>query len=209
MPNSIAVVFLSSFGQVRRSAPQRNTGCDVDDDHVRHVDRRERLLHRKRPPVACCSPPFGRACTTRRNPTDLQYVSVTEEVATRSAPAQAQHLPSLGFAGQEPAMMPAGDRSRWRPHHASVAIMRILLVTRHIRSIRSNWAVGGRGPGLAVWSVRRGHPEQSTATSRAAQMARIRVSASRPSLLTKTETDTLSTESRFTAERRGIGSESG
>ena len=53
------------------------------------------------------------------------------------------------------------------------------------------------------------HPEQSTATSRAAQMARIRVSASRPSLLTKTATDTLSTESRFTADRRGIGSESG
>jgi hypothetical protein len=40
-------------------------------------------------------------------------------------------------------------------------------------------------------------------------MARIRVSASRPSLLAKTATDTLSTESRFTAERRGIGSESG
>jgi len=53
------------------------------------------------------------------------------------------------------------------------------------------------------------HPKQSTATSKAAQMARIRVSASRPSLLTKTATDTLSTESRFTAERRGIGSESG
>jgi len=40
-------------------------------------------------------------------------------------------------------------------------------------------------------------------------MARIRVSASRPSRLTNTPTETLSTESRFTAERRGIGSEPG
>ena len=55
----------------------------------------------------------------------------------------------------------------------------------------------------------RGQPEQSTATSRAAQMARIRVSASRPSRLTNTAIETLSTESRFTAERRGTGSVSG
>jgi hypothetical protein len=34
-------------------------------------------------------------------------------------------------------------------------------------------------------------------------MARIRVSASRPSRLTNTATETLSTESRFTTERRG------
>jgi hypothetical protein len=40
-------------------------------------------------------------------------------------------------------------------------------------------------------------------------MARIRVSASRPSRLTNTATETLSTESRFTTERRGIGSEPG
>jgi len=53
------------------------------------------------------------------------------------------------------------------------------------------------------------HPEQSTATSRAAQIARIRVSARRPSRLTNTATETLSTESKFTAERRGIGSEPG
>ena len=52
-------------------------------------------------------------------------------------------------------------------------------------------------------------PEQSTATSRAVQMARIRVSASRPSRVTNTPTETLSTDSRFTAERRGIGSEPG
>ena len=52
-------------------------------------------------------------------------------------------------------------------------------------------------------------PEQSTATSRAAQIARIRVSASRPSRLTNTAIDTLSTESRFAAERRGTGSEPG
>jgi hypothetical protein len=50
-----------------------------------------------------------------------------------------------------------------------------------------------------------GQSEQSTATSRAAQMARIRMSASRPSLLTSTGSETLSTESRFTAERRGSG----
>jgi hypothetical protein len=40
-------------------------------------------------------------------------------------------------------------------------------------------------------------------------MACIRMSAGLPSLLTSTATETLSTESRFTAERRGIGSESG
>lgn len=40
-------------------------------------------------------------------------------------------------------------------------------------------------------------------------MARIRASARRPSRCTKTATDTLSAESRFTAERRGIGSDSG
>jgi hypothetical protein len=58
--------------------------------------------------------------------------------------------------------------------------------------------------------VRRSHySEQSTATSRAWQISRIRVSASRPRRATKTATETLSTESRFTAERRGIGSESG
>src|SRR6476619_682783 len=53
------------------------------------------------------------------------------------------------------------------------------------------------------------HPEQSTATSRAVQMARICVSASRPSRFTNTPTESLSFESRFTAERRGIGSEPG
>jgi hypothetical protein len=40
-------------------------------------------------------------------------------------------------------------------------------------------------------------------------MVRIRVSASRPSRLTRTATETLSTESRFTAERPGIGSKPG
>ena len=53
------------------------------------------------------------------------------------------------------------------------------------------------------------HPEQSTATPRAVQMARIRVSARRPSRSTNTATETLSTESKFTAERRGIGSQPG
>src|ERR1700704_4004885 len=46
MPNSIAVVFLSSFGAVRRLAAQGDAGFDVDDDHVRSIGRRERLLHR-------------------------------------------------------------------------------------------------------------------------------------------------------------------
>jgi hypothetical protein len=40
-------------------------------------------------------------------------------------------------------------------------------------------------------------------------MERIRVSARRPSRLTNTATETLSTESKLTAERRGIGSEPG
>ena len=59
----------------------------------------------------------------------------------------------------------------------------------------------------APWTC--GRRTQSTATSRAAHMATMRTSASRPSLLTKTATDTLSTESRFTAERWGMGSEFG
>jgi hypothetical protein len=46
-------------------------------------------------------------------------------------------------------------------------------------------------------------PLKSTAISWAAQIARILVSASRPSRLTNTAIETLSTESRFTAERRG------
>jgi hypothetical protein len=60
-----------------------------------------------------------------------------------------------------------------------------------------------------VWCRGPRHREQSTATCRAVQMASMRVSASRPSRLTKTATDTLSTESRFTADRRGMGSEPG
>ncbi len=50
---------------------------------------------------------------------------------------------------------------------------------------------------------------QSTAISRASQISRIRVPARRPRRLTKTATETLSTESRLTAERRVIGSEPG
>lgn len=51
--------------------------------------------------------------------------------------------------------------------------------------------------------------EQSTATARAAQISRIRVSRKRPNRLTRIATDTLSTESRLTAERRGTGSSPG
>ena len=51
--------------------------------------------------------------------------------------------------------------------------------------------------------------EQSTATARAAQISRIRVSRKRPNRLTRIVIETLSTESRFTAERRGTGSSPG
>jgi hypothetical protein len=51
--------------------------------------------------------------------------------------------------------------------------------------------------------------EQSTATERAVHICRIRTSPSRPRRSTRTATDTLSIESRFTAERRGTGSSLG
>jgi len=54
----------------------------------------------------------------------------------------------------------------------------------------------------------RGQSEQSTATARAARISRMRVSRRRPRRWTRTATETLSTESRFTAERRGTGSSS-
>jgi hypothetical protein len=50
---------------------------------------------------------------------------------------------------------------------------------------------------------------QSTATSSAAQICRMRWSLSRPMRSTSTPTETLSTESRLTALRRGIGSSPG
>jgi len=55
----------------------------------------------------------------------------------------------------------------------------------------------------------RRQPWQSTATSRAPQISRIRMSANRPTRLTSTASETLSTESRLTAERRGTGSSPG
>lgn len=51
--------------------------------------------------------------------------------------------------------------------------------------------------------------EQSTATARAAHTWRIRSPANRPSRSTSTAMETLSTESRLTAQRRGIGSSPG
>ena len=51
--------------------------------------------------------------------------------------------------------------------------------------------------------------EQSTATASAAQTSRMRSSPSRPRRSTSTATDTLSTESRLTADRWGIGSSPG
>jgi hypothetical protein len=53
------------------------------------------------------------------------------------------------------------------------------------------------------------NPEQSTATASAAQISLMRPSASRPRRSTSTATDTLSTESRLTAERLGMGSSRG
>lgn len=50
---------------------------------------------------------------------------------------------------------------------------------------------------------------QSTATPRAAQTCSIRRSLRRPSRSTRTPVDTLSTESRLMADRRGIGSSPG
>lgn len=55
----------------------------------------------------------------------------------------------------------------------------------------------------------RGQSGQSTATASAAQISRIRTSPRRPTRLTRIAIDTLSTESRFTAERRGTGSSPG
>lgn len=66
-----------------------------------------------------------------------------------------------------------------------------------------------QNPARMLTSLLMCYPEQSTAISRAVQMARIRVSARRPSRSTNTATETLSTESKFTAERCGTGSEPG
>ncbi len=74
--------------------------------------------------------------------------------------------------------------------------------TKHAREVRP------AGPSLN--DTRAGaQPEQSTATARAAQMSRRRASASRPSLWTRMAIETLSIESRFTAERSGTGSSPG
>jgi hypothetical protein len=63
--------------------------------------------------------------------------------------------------------------------------------------------------GQAPRVMRRGQPSQATATSSAEQTSSIRRSLSRPSRSTSVPTETLSTESRFTAEGRGIGSSPG
>ncbi len=76
------------------------------------------------------------------------------------------------------------------------------------RTVRKRWtsssstsASSARGSGL--------QPDRSTATEWAAQISFIRVSRNRPNRLTRMATETLSTESRFTAERRGRGSSGG
>jgi hypothetical protein len=62
------------------------------------------------------------------------------------------------------------------------------------------------GSGNAVCRLQ---PAQSTATSSAAHTSLIRSSLSRPRRSTSTATETLSTESRFIAHRRGTGSSPG
>jgi hypothetical protein len=64
------------------------------------------------------------------------------------------------------------------------------------------------GSGRAANGLR-AHRAQSTATSKAAQISRMRTSPSRPIRSTRTATATLSTESRLTAERLGTGSSPG
>src|SRR5215207_11541407 len=69
-------------------------------------------------------------------------------------------------------------------------------------------------PAPSHWPVRRNvllldQREQATATEKAAHICRIRASPSLPRRSTRTASDTLSTESRFTAERRGTGSSLG
>jgi hypothetical protein len=64
------------------------------------------------------------------------------------------------------------------------------------------------GSGRAANGLR-AHGPQWTATSKAAQISRMRTSPSRPIRSTRTATATLSTESRLTAERLGTGSSPG
>ena len=59
------------------------------------------------------------------------------------------------------------------------------------------------------WCTVGAQPEQSTATARAAQISRMRASATRPNRWTRMVIETLSIESRFTAERSGTGSSPG
>ena len=69
-------------------------------------------------------------------------------------------------------------------------------------------AEGRAHPARRTTSVAAGRcqPEQATATARAAQISRIRASATRPRRSTRIAIETLSIESRLTAERSGTGS---
>ena len=67
---------------------------------------------------------------------------------------------------------------------------------------------------FGTWRFKSSHPHSrqrvhATATASAAQTSSIRPSLRRPTRSTSTSTATLSTESRFTADGRGIGSASG
>ena len=74
-------------------------------------------------------------------------------------------------------------------------------ILHRLRCARPFWTGSTAGSSRHAW--------QSTATARAAQISRIRMSPSRPSRSTSTPIDTLSTESRLTADRLGTGSSPG
>ncbi len=87
------------------------------------------------------------------------------------------------------------------PAGSPEAVQESAQVRKRWTSSSSTSASSARGSGL--------QPDRSTATERAAQISFIRVSRNRPNRLTRMATETLSTESRFTAERRGTGSLAG
>ncbi len=86
-----------------------------------------------------------------------------------------------------------------RPERSSCRRSRRGQSTGAQKKVRSSGAVANRPR----------HAWQSTATPKAAQISHIRASPNRPSRSTSTPTETLSTESRLTADRFGTGSSPG
>ncbi len=117
--------------------------------------------------------------------------------------------------------MSSDDKMSTRGCSTSVAISTSSTLTwvRRMDCSSSRWAAdlqGTGGPARRHPRPRRPHATgrptqlgQSTAIARAEHTWRILVSLNRPSRSTRTVRDTLSTESRFTAERRGTGSSPG